>query len=67
MSLFAIDNRVETFEPNFEPTVAVGTIGTVTKVYDNLENGAVGYDVLVPTTEGTEEEFFFFEYELEAK
>jgi hypothetical protein len=58
---------VATFEPNFEPLVPVDTVGTVKRVYEEgeLSNPLdVGYDVTVTTTEGTVEEFFFYEFEL---
>lgn len=65
LSKFAVDQRVVTFDPNFEPLVPSDTSGTITKVYDEDSRPfSTGYDVLLPTSEGTIEEFYFHEFEL---
>jgi hypothetical protein len=65
---FAIDQEVTGFDPNFQPLVLPTSTGIITKVYDDPTRSlGTGYDVKLLTEEGTIEEFYFHEYELEAK
>lgn len=65
MSKFAVDQSVTTFDPNFEPLVKTDSTGIITKVYDDPSRSlGTGYDVRLLTEEGTEEEFYFHEFEL---
>lgn len=65
MSKFAVGDSVTTFDPNFQPLIAVDSTGTITKVYDESSRTlGTGYDVLLVTNEGTKEEFYFHEFEL---
>ena len=62
---FHKDQRVNTFDPNFEPLVLSNAVGTITKIYESsVHRPVAGYDVLIETTEGSNEEFYFHEYEL---
>lgn len=65
---FAIAQTVSVFDPNMEPLVPADSIGKVSKTYSGPEavGGQVGYDVTLKTSEGTEEDFFYFEFELAA-
>lgn len=68
MTKFAIGDEVTGFDPNFQPLVLPTSTGTITKVYDDPARPlGVGYDVRLLTEEGTIEDFYFHEYELEAK
>jgi len=62
---FSVHEIVSTNDPNFEPLVSVDTVGTIVKIHaPRLPKKETAYDVLVETTEGTTEEFFYFESEL---
>jgi hypothetical protein len=65
---FDIAQAVTVFDPNMEPLVPSDSVGKVSKIYAGAEavGGQVGYDVTLKTSEGTEEDFFYFEFELAA-
>jgi hypothetical protein len=68
LTKFSTGQEVTGFDPNFEPLVLSNSTGVITKVYDDpTQPLGVGYDVRLLTEEGTIEEFYFHEYELEAK
>lgn len=62
---YSVHEVVSTNDPEFEPLIKVDTVGTITKLYPaGFPRKENGYDVLVETTEGTAEEFYFHESEL---
>jgi hypothetical protein len=65
---FDIAQSVTVFDPNMEPLVPTDSIGVVSKIYPPSQSrrNEVGYDVTLKTSEGTEEDFFYFEFELAA-
>jgi hypothetical protein len=62
---FSVHEVVSAFDPNFKPLVNEDAVGSITKVYPkDATRKNNGYDVLLETTEGTVEDFYFHEFEL---
>ncbi len=60
---FTVGQIVTTHDKNFEPDLALGSEGTIT--HSLLErDGGFAYDVDVTLTDGSPENFYFFEHEL---